>query len=212
MRVFVLSTGRCGSNAFIKACKHIENYTADHEGLAKKIGEERFAYPDDHIEADNRLSWHLGQLNKRYGDEPYYVHLKRDKKTLAKSFLDRFYVPCSIIDSFCEGIRMMPSQKFSDETYLQVCYDYIDTVNSNIAFFLSDKTNVIEVNLENIVEEFAVFWDKIGAKGDIEGAIAEFHIRHNKTRRRKLNLLYRLKLIFKKEYMHFILFLKSVIK
>jgi len=70
MRVFILCTGRTGSTSIIEACKHISNYTADHESLAKVFGNQRLDYPDYHIEADNRLSWHLGALNKKYGDTP----------------------------------------------------------------------------------------------------------------------------------------------
>ena len=54
MRVFILCTGRTGSTTIIKAARHIKNYTADHESLARKFGEDRFKYPDNHIEADNQ--------------------------------------------------------------------------------------------------------------------------------------------------------------
>ena len=56
MNVFVLCTGRCGSTTFACACRHIENYTAAHESRSHLAGPERFAYPEDHIEVDNRLS------------------------------------------------------------------------------------------------------------------------------------------------------------
>lgn len=56
MNVFVLNSGRCGSTTFIAACRHITNYSSGHESRATLIGEERLAYPTQHIEADNRLS------------------------------------------------------------------------------------------------------------------------------------------------------------
>ena len=65
MNIFVLNTGRCGSTTFIKACQHIRNYTALHESRANRIAEQRLAYPRDHIEADNRLSWFLGRLDRQ---------------------------------------------------------------------------------------------------------------------------------------------------
>lgn len=49
MRAFVLCTGRCGSVTFIKACAHIDNFSAGHETLASEVGTRRFAYPDDHV-------------------------------------------------------------------------------------------------------------------------------------------------------------------
>jgi ferritin-like protein len=51
---------------FIRACRHITNYTAGHETRSTLLGEDRIAYPRQHIEADNRLSWMLGKLGKKY--------------------------------------------------------------------------------------------------------------------------------------------------
>ena len=65
MNIFILNTGRCGSTTFIKACEHIKNYTCAHESLLTEIGAQRFNYPQDHIEADNRLSWLLGRLDEK---------------------------------------------------------------------------------------------------------------------------------------------------
>ena len=64
MNVFVLNTGRCGSVTFIEACRHIHHYSAAHESRATYIGEQRLAYAANHIEADNRLCWFLGRLDK----------------------------------------------------------------------------------------------------------------------------------------------------
>jgi len=200
--VFILCTGRSGSSALIKACKHIDNYTSDHESLSRSFGSERFNYKDNHIEADNRLSWHLGQLNKLFGDTAFYVHLKRGRNEVALSFLNRFYTPESIVDSFCEGIRMTAPEKLSKEEQLEVCYDYIDTVHSNIEHFLIDKTNVMTISLENICDDFKLFWYKIGATGNLEQALKEFEVRHNNSVRRPLNLWYRFKLMVVREWRH----------
>ena len=86
MNVFVLNTGRCGSVTFIKACQHISNYTAAHESRSHCIAGERLAFPDNHIEADNRLSWVLGRLDAAYGDNAIYVHLRRDRTDTIRSF------------------------------------------------------------------------------------------------------------------------------
>ncbi len=182
MRVFILSTGRCGSTAIFEACRHIENYTTAHESLSQKFGEERFDYPQNHIESDNRLSWHLGQLDSIFGDEPFYVHLKRNKEAVAASFAKRFNGSVSIIDAFCSGIRMRPHSKLTKKEKLIACHDYITTVNSNIEFFLSNKSKKATLNLENINTDFPIFWDKIGAKGDLISALKEFDSRHNSSK------------------------------
>jgi len=195
MRIFILCTGRSGSSAIIKACKLINNYTSGHETLTQKSGYERFQYPDNHIEADNRLSWQLGQLDKLFGDEAFYVHLKRDKDAVAKSFMGRFF-QWSIIDSYCEGIKKVPPFTLNNRERLAVCYDYIENINTNIDCFLSDKTNKIEIHLENIENDFLKFWEKINASGNLEKALTEFKIKHNASGSRlKLNLRYRIKKI-----------------
>jgi len=209
MRVFILCTGRSGSQTIIKGCKHIKNYTSGHESLAKVFGSDRFLFPENHIEADNRLSWQLGLLNKIYKDDAFYVHLKRNRDNTAASFMKRYYQPGSIIDSYCEGIKKIPPEKLDHDSRLKACYDYIDTVNSNIEFFLSDKSNTIILNLENIVNDFPKFWDKIGAEGDLDRALEEFKIKHNVTSKRRLDLLYRSKLIIQREWRHIAIYLKQ---
>jgi hypothetical protein len=62
--IFLLCTGRCGSSTFIKAASHIINYSAGHETQTQHLGQKRFDYANHHIEADNRLSWLLGRLEK----------------------------------------------------------------------------------------------------------------------------------------------------
>ncbi|MEZ4900093.1 MAG: hypothetical protein R2806_24860 [Saprospiraceae bacterium] len=188
MRVFILSTGRCGSQTFIRACAHIENYTAGHESLSNRFGAERFDYPEDHIEADNRLSWHLGELQQLFGDTAFYIHLSRNRDQVARSFLSRFYQPGSMIDSFSEGIRMNRLDKMTRKERLAACYDYVDTIQANIEHFLSDKSRVMQIDLETIAEDFAQFWNEIGAKGDLKSAMRELKIKHNARPQRKLDL------------------------
>ncbi len=68
MNVFVLSTGRCGSTTFAKACTAITNFSVGHERNRMLVGEARWQYPEHHIEIDNRLIWMLGALEKHYGE------------------------------------------------------------------------------------------------------------------------------------------------
>lgn len=111
MNIFKLNTGRCGSTTIIEACKHIKNYSCGHESRSRKLRQERFNYPKDHIEADNRLSWLLGRLDRQYGDKAFYVHLKRNKNATACSFTKRYSK--GIIKAYIEEI-LMGLEKNSD--------------------------------------------------------------------------------------------------
>jgi hypothetical protein len=179
MNVFVLNTGRCGSTTFIKACNHITNFSCAHESRAGILGEEHFDYPENHIEADNRLSWLLGRLDRAYGDDAIYVHLKRNENDTAHSFTLRYQA--GIIKAYrAPGILM----GLPEETdHMSVCLDYCDTVNSNIELFLKNKTRKMQINLEDIDRDFVSFWKFIGAEGDINAALAEFTKRYNASQK-----------------------------
>jgi hypothetical protein len=176
MNVFILCTGRCGSTTFIKACRHIKNFTSSHESRRGQIRSKRFAYPTNHIEADNRLSWLLGRLDIDYGDDAYYVHLKRNDADVAKSYSRRF--PTGIIGAYGKRILVGLPEGISP---LTICLDYCDTVNANISHFLKDKTHRMEFQIENAESDFRTFWDFIDAKGNINAALSEFEERYNET-------------------------------
>lgn len=174
MNVFVLCTGRCGSTTFIRACKHITNYSAEHESRSHLLGSDRFAYPDDHIEADNRLAWFLGRLDDAYGDNAIYVHLVREEIDTARSFLGRWH--SGIIAAYWSAILMGIS---GSENRMEVCRDYCHTVNTNIGFFLKDKSRKMTFSLENAAGDFARFWELIGANGDFQAAVREWEVTSN---------------------------------
>ncbi|NOX08463.1 MAG: hypothetical protein GXP22_03050 [Gammaproteobacteria bacterium] len=174
MNIFILNTGRCGSTSFIKACQHIANYTAAHESRVTTLGQERLAYPDQHIEADNRLSWLLGRLDLAYGDQAFYVHLVRAVEDTTASFSRR--ADFGIMKAYREGILMGGQEVQATNT---VARDYIDTVESNIELFLRDKTRTMSFQLETAKADFSMFWDRIAAEGNLEQALAEWDIIHN---------------------------------
>lgn len=174
MNIFVLTTGRSGSTTFTEACKHIKNYTCGHETRKSILGEERLNYPENHIEIDNRLSWVLGRLDKKYGDSAFYVHLKRNETDTVHSFTRRY--SGGIIQAYRNGIYMGLSEKTDP---MLVSLDYCDTVNSNIDLFLKDKSRKIIIELENVEKSFREFWGMIKAQGEINIALAEFKIKYN---------------------------------
>lgn len=181
MRVFVLSTGRCGSVSFAEACSYIDNYSSGHETLCSELGQKRFEYPDNHIEADNRLSWHLGELDRLFGDDAYYVHLLRDRDKVANSYNKRYRKQGGIIKAYCEGVKMTPVWRLNQKERLQMSYDYVDTVTDNIICFLTNKSNKQTIHLEQIDEGFEIFWNRIGAEGDYVSAANVFNQPRNES-------------------------------
>lgn len=169
MNVFVLSTGRCGSQSFAQACRHLQNLTSGHETHPHLLGVQRVMYPDDHIEIDNRLSWFLGRLDEVYGPSAFYVHLVRDEQAVARSYNKRWRVPGGIMAAYHTGILMRGRGPGND---LATCLDYVRTVNSNIAMFLKDKPYKMIFRLEHAKTDFTKFWRAVGGTGDLGKATA----------------------------------------
>lgn len=159
---------------FIQACQHIANFTAGHETRLRLIGNARLAYPDNHIEADNRLSWLLGRLDRTYGNNACYVHLTRDQAATTTSFARR--ADFGIMKAYREGILLDGE---SEQTPYDLAVDYLDTVDANIALFLKDKRNRMVFRLEHAKDDFKTFWNWIGAQGDLDKALAEWDTSHN---------------------------------
>ncbi|WP_128081062.1 hypothetical protein [Pseudoalteromonas sp. TB51] len=162
-----------------KACSFIKNYTSGHETRIGMTASKKLNYPDNHIEADNRLSWLLGSLDKRFErDDVLYVHLKRSPQLVAESYNRRWYLRYSIVRAFSSGILM----KSSRQDNLESCHDYVEVVNDNIECFLKSKDNKLTINIENIEKDFKTFWTTINAKGDLNGALKCLSKPSNKSR------------------------------
>jgi hypothetical protein len=180
MNVFVLTTGRSGSTTFIKACDHINNYTAGHETRNSLLGSERMQYPSNHIEADNRLAWFLGQLDQSYGQKAFYVHLRRDSELVAASFERRS--GSGIMKAYMNHIiRSNKSQQ--SHSLKDYADDYVLTVNLNIELFLRDKPLKMEFSIARPHIDFPIFWDRVSAQGDLDQAIKEFETFYNKGKK-----------------------------
>lgn len=178
--IFVLCTGRCGSTTFTRAAGHISNFTAGHETRTHLTGAARFAYPLHHIEADNRLSWLLGRLNRIYGRDALYVHLQRDPEEVARSFERRAHK--GIMLAYRTDILQRAVNRNRQTPMIEFCRDYVETVTTNLQDFLADKPHQMSFRLETGKADFATFWDRIGAQGDAAAAIAEWDKRHNASK------------------------------
>ena len=168
MNIFVLCAGRCGSVTFAAACGHMENYSSGHESRCQYLGVERLAFPENHIEVDNRLSWILGRLEETYGDNAVYVHLTRDRLATAASYNNRWDATTGILPAYARGV-LKRTDRATD-----IAHDYVDTVASNIRAFLKDKSNVHVIDIGEPREAFCLFWSAIGAVGQLEAALGEF--------------------------------------
>jgi hypothetical protein len=199
MRGFVLTTGRSGSTTFARACGHLANFTAGHETRWPSAPDfdpvRRLDYPDYHIEVDNRLAWFLGPLHLRYPGA-FYVHLTRDPADVARSFENRWQGDSapSLVRKLQQ--RLSPSnprvsamtmfaypmlgrsEPWTVDARPQIARMLVDTVNTNIEHFLTDKPHT-RFDLFEADNEFPKFCARIGAKGDIDSAVREFRVRHN---------------------------------
>lgn len=176
MNVFVLTTGRSGSMTFAKACKHMTNYTAGHETRRKMILRERLNFPDNHIEVDGRLAFYLGQIDNKYGDNAYYVHLRRNLHDTIQSCLPM--AQSGTIKAWGRYIVISPEP---DEKIIQ---DMLQNMTWNIESFLKNKSRVLRFDLENAHHDWPIFWEFIGAKGDYAGALEEWETKWNSTEMR----------------------------
>ena len=174
MNVFVLNTGRCGSTTFIKACTHISNYSCGHETLIDRLGLQRTTFPENHIEADNRLSWFLGRIDEQYGNDAFYVHLTRNIDDTVNSFVKR--MDYGIMKAYKQGILMDDMPAHDKAAFAR---DYIHTVTSNINLFLKDKSNTLHFELEDAQKHFMEFFQRINAEGKIDLALEEWNTPHN---------------------------------
>lgn len=201
MRVFVLRTGRCGSVTFYKACRHIENYSCGHERNMAVLGYNRLEYPNQHIEVDNRLAWFGGRLLQqyRYRIHPFfYVWLHRDPLATAQSFCKRW--DTGLMNSYVNGIyhgdavdrlkkklslndsnKHLSSEDVISEVQLQAAMDLVSTVNENISLLLSrvPASQQCVVHLESAKADFQYFWQRIGARGNLNAALQEWDVKHN---------------------------------
>jgi hypothetical protein len=175
VNVFVLCTGRCGSTTFAKACSHITNYTASHESRHGMAGNTRLDYPPNHIEVENRLSWFLGRLDERFGNSAFYVHLTRNPDEVAESFAARWDM--GIMLAYRMGIS--PTTQNPKIEPIALASDLVRTVTSNIDLFLRDKTSKMAMQLENLKDQFPIFFDRIGAQGNLNLALDELGVRYN---------------------------------
>ena len=180
MRVFVVSTGRCGSTTFSKACQFISNYTVAHQWHHGQVG--NYEYPDDHIEVDPRLSYSLPLLIEKYPTAKY-IHLQRERESCIKSLSKRKST----------GFFMRFHFGAIDKNLQKGAEVYYDITNSLInKILLGANSQTIHVWLENLISldyennDWQKIWNFIKAQGNFKDSLAQWKIKYNitKTKRR----------------------------
>jgi hypothetical protein len=185
MRIFVLQVGKVGSVTFARACQPIENFSVGHE-LRMKQPLDRLAYPDQHIEVDCHLLWFAGEIEEKYGANARYVFLTRDEEAIAMSFREKWGK--GVMKGWYEGVLMQsPSGTPDHETCLSICRSYVRAGNALIRAFLRGIPAERQLSLRLHEEHghsrnIMTFWDWIGAKGNLEDAVALAKRRHNETK------------------------------
>jgi len=187
--IFVLCTGRCGSMTMARACQHATNYTAAHESWVLRND---LAYPDNHIEVNNRLTWFLGLMDAKFPDARY-VHLTRDPEAVAISHAKHCVnQPAKIINGWRNVMRMgWQRHKHPDRDVMTDCREYVAAVTGLITVFLrspdinGDPRDWVHVDIDK-PDSFRQFWHWAGCAGSLDRAMATFKTRHNmKVRRRR---------------------------
>lgn len=99
----------------------------------------------------------MGKLDRRYSQEDaVYVVLHRNRDTVARSYAKRI-LPGRIFHVYANGILLgkipmehewRASLPLNEHEKVQAAEDYIDTVMTNIEFFVRDKKSVIRMDMD----------------------------------------------------------------
>lgn len=144
VNVFLLSPGRTATTTLSIALNEVADYTSSHESRVNELGSERISYPENHIECDNRLTWFLPRLTPKYKDKGILVVIKRDVKSIAKSYNQRWQ-RIYMMKAYSQGILLRDLK----DNNLDVCEDYVNNVYEQISYHSIAWKNVIEIDLKD---------------------------------------------------------------
>ena len=187
MRVFVVGPGRCGSFTFYKACEAFDNYTTTHEAKAQEAPP--WHYPDNHIEVDSRLSFHVPMLLRQY-PEALWVVLDRDREAVARSWVRNRVTQHAWRRVTMSAPPIIPGAPIPPS--LTGCRHYVEYVYSSLQAFLfnrNDPDSAVSQGRAMWMDACPVQpWDWrefvhwIKATGDTEAAFATLQTVHNAGR------------------------------
>jgi hypothetical protein len=157
----------------------------------------RLDYPDQHIEADNRLTFMLGALAKRFPDARY-IHLSRDVRLVGESYAARYdqrhgaaqrskrvartvvqghWGATPLAEAWVHGLHGRSATVPTPERQA-VFTAMAQTMTDNIEVFLEGRPHRT-MDISEGAGHIGELWDWLGVEGDLAAAQAEFATRHN---------------------------------
>jgi len=165
VRVFVPCTGRCGSTTFWRACSHMTNFTASHDGDFPDLD-----FPDNHIAVGGCLFPVVPRLRRMY-PEALFVWLRREREASIESWARKRSESGRLtVDHHRDlWVPVWPSDPHGGAERLHdMVSGYLGLLPWDMIFWL-----------ETAREQWPTFWNMIRAEGNYEAAIAEWDVRHN---------------------------------
>lgn len=145
MNVFFISPGRTATTTFANAFQCIEGYTSLHESQVQRLGEDRIAYPENHLEFDNRLVFFLADLTQKYATSGgVLVIVHRDHHLVAKSYNQR-WSKINIMKAWSQGVHL---RDLSQNTF-DVALDFVKYCYRQLDYFKPEWQHVVEIDLNN---------------------------------------------------------------
>lgn len=175
-RVFIVCTGRCGSVSFREACRYATNYRTGHESHCGFL-----EYPDQWIEVNNHLRCVIPHMANKYPDA-LWVHLIREPKGCIRS-LERMNDGAHMRAYQALYPSVMPSHNLGDVAY-RYYWAENDAINVQLTALVANPQRRV-MRLESIKDEWADFWQWIGAEGDDQASLAAWDVRRNTTEERR---------------------------
>jgi len=108
------------------------------------------------------------------------VHLTREEEKVVHSFNQRWSdTKTSIVFAFAQTIKFLTPETLDEINKYEISREYVRITKDNIEFFFKDKTNTMEISLENFSNDFREFWKWINAEGNLDLALSELGKTHN---------------------------------
>lgn len=173
--IFIISPGRTATYAMSKAFSNVSDYTCAHESRVGFFNDQRINYPDNHIELDNRLSFYLPQLTRKYSKKnSLLVIVNRDRNSIAKSYNKRWR-KINIMKAFSQGIHMNDLQSNN----IDVCLAYVNYIYETIDYFKPQWDNVLEIEFSDLNFGIEQILKKINKINDLENVLEEMKNKSN---------------------------------
>ena len=173
MNVFVFGTGRCGTVCFEAACQHATNYTSAHESNNSLL-----RYPDRHIETNSQFRMVGPELIANHPGA-VFVWLTRETSKVETSYdlLDQgeWLSTWALFMNSVKPNTRAHMAHIAVRQMLRDCQSLWDAVYPT-------KRYLIDIDAPR--QQFTAFWLGIGAKGDMDAALAEFNRPRNTSKDR----------------------------